>query len=73
MRKILLTMILAVAVSLLPFGSGWIAQANSKDNEKIPFQMLAVNDFHGNLDTVGEFDENGKSVKVGGAPISLLT
>ncbi|OJG26780.1 LPXTG-domain-containing protein cell wall anchor domain [Enterococcus caccae] len=40
-------------------------------NEKIPFQILGINDFHGALNTTGSFyDDNGKKfTNVGTAPL----
>ncbi|MED3563683.1 metallophosphoesterase [Bacillus xiapuensis] len=43
-----------------------VKKAKSKT---VDFQMLAINDFHGNLDTVGKFvdPKDGKELEVGGA------
>ncbi|MEI5992757.1 5'-nucleotidase C-terminal domain-containing protein [Candidatus Enterococcus mansonii] len=42
-----------------------------KEKDKIPFQILGINDFHGALNTTGSFfdDAGNKTVKAGSAPL----
>ncbi|MFC7393772.1 bifunctional metallophosphatase/5'-nucleotidase [Scopulibacillus cellulosilyticus] len=77
MKKVFLAILLVFSLSASPAVSHFTAHASahshghehSKGNNKkdVDFQMLAVNDFHGNLDTVDDVDVNGKTYTVGGA------
>ncbi|MGX7262830.1 5'-nucleotidase C-terminal domain-containing protein [Enterococcus crotali] len=48
-----------------------ITDKQSSENEKIPFQILGINDFHGALNTTGSFfDDGGKKIaNAGTAPL----
>lgn len=48
-----------------------IANKQSSEKEKIPFQLLGINDFHGALNTTGSFfdDEGKKIANAGTAPL----
>ncbi|TCP19533.1 5'-nucleotidase [Scopulibacillus darangshiensis] len=67
-KKIGLSMLIALLLSFSPLVSHFTAQAKGNGGkDDIAFQMLAVNDFHGNLNTENELNTDGKSLKVGGA------
>ncbi|MFD0826397.1 bifunctional metallophosphatase/5'-nucleotidase [Neobacillus sp. M.A.Huq-85] len=66
MKKVLLSILIVSFLSVYLAVTPLLAQAKMK-NKSIDFQMLAVNDFHGNLNTDSDFEQNGKTVKVGGA------
>ncbi|UOQ94740.1 5'-nucleotidase C-terminal domain-containing protein [Halobacillus shinanisalinarum] len=64
MGKLLLSVLLLISLSFTLFPSHLITQAKENtNNDYIPFQILSINDFHGNLDTKSTL--NGK--EVGGA------
>lgn len=64
MRKLFLSVLLLFFLSFSSVSSLLIVHAKGNhNNDYIPFQMLAINDFHGNLDTKSIL--NGK--EVGGA------
>ncbi|MBM7644558.1 5'-nucleotidase [Scopulibacillus daqui] len=69
MKKVILAVLLVFSLSVSPAVSRLTAQAHAKghNSKEIAFQMLAVNDFHGNLNTVSDIKDNGKMYKVGGA------
>ncbi|WP_257350334.1 bifunctional metallophosphatase/5'-nucleotidase [Pseudalkalibacillus decolorationis] len=63
-RKVILSVLLLFFLTFALVGSLLPVQANEGgNNDYIPFQILAINDFHGNLDTKSTL--NGK--EVGGA------